>query len=228
MKTIHTPLLALAAIALLPATAWSQDRPERDRPRGDMERTTERLRESVRGTTPQEVRRLMEMRRQQASETEGWRIGVMVDPVDPLLRRHLKLPENSGVVVDRVVDNSPAAKAGLKAGDLILATGDKPVGDLEGLKKAVVAAGKSGKPLVLSVLKDGKKEMVRIAPPVHPKEGNRVGPAPTEQRSAAGADGNERIARALREMRAELDRQREAIQRLEKRIEEMSRERRRN
>lgn len=234
MKTIHTPLVALAALTLLPATGWSQDQPQpqRERMRAEMERRIEKMRESNRELPP-EARRMLEMAKRERGaarpDTDSWRIGVMVDPVPPLLREHLKLPKGSGVVVDRVVDGGPAAKAGLRTGDLILAAGDKPVGDLESLRNAVTRAGKEGKPLVLRVMKQGKPAMVTIKPPERPKPPvrERAKPRPEVARdvppAAKPGPGIERMANALREMRTELDKQREAIRRLEKRVEEMSR-----
>lgn len=233
MKTIQTLPWAIAALTLLPATGWSQDQPERDRPRANPERMMERLREAARDPQP-ERRGAFQLRPEQPEvETRdadsSWRIGVMVDPVDPLLRQHLKLPKNSGLVVDRVVDGSPAAKAGIQPGDLILAARGKPVGELEALRKAVAGAADSGKPLVLHVLQKGRKSEIRIAPPEKPKvvERDQRPDAPRRDRPAARegspeADrGMQRVGQALREMRAELEKQREAIQRLEKRLDEM-------
>jgi len=46
---------------------------------------------------------------------------------DPQLRRYLGLKENGGVFVDGVAPQSPAAKAGLQSGDVILSVNGNPV-----------------------------------------------------------------------------------------------------
>ena len=200
-------LVGLTLLTSLAAPAWSQDRPQRDRPQAN-----ERTRDSA---------------------DVQWRIGVMVDPLDDLLRQHLQLPEGMGVVADRVVEGSPAARAGLKAGDIILSAGKKPVGDLDTLKEAVAASAKSGKPLVLWVLQNGKKQEIKITPPVRPNPRDRRQPAADRDQDRQpqvreGGQGIERMARALREMREQLERQGKAIERLEKRMNEMGGQRRRD
>jgi membrane-associated protease RseP (regulator of RpoE activity) len=207
MKT-KSILIGLTLLASLATPAWCQDRPER------------------------EPRRAPEAERTRDVASTQWRIGVMVESLDGLLRKHLQLPEDTGVIADRVVEGSPAARAGLKAGDIILSAGKKPVGDLDSLRGAVAASARSGKPLVLWVLQEGKKQEIRIDPPVRPGNRDRQQPGAdrkTDKKPEArsGDPGAERMARALREMRAQLEKQGQAIERLEKRMDEMSRQRRR-
>ena len=64
---------------------------------------------------------------------------------------------HSGVVVRDVTPGSPAATAGLKAGDRVVKVGDKEVKDAEGFLSAV-AAHKPGDKLSLTVERDGKTE----------------------------------------------------------------------
>src|SRR5688572_586371 len=54
-------------------------------------------------------------------------LGVAVAPVPPDIRRALELPPERGALVVQVVPGSPAADAGLKAGDVILAVGEAPI-----------------------------------------------------------------------------------------------------
>ena len=209
MKPILTPLLALALVPLLPTDAWSQETPAPERPR---------MREAP--VNPPQVQR-----------GEGWRIGVMVEEIDPLLRKHLNLPENSGLVVDEVVDGGPAAKAGISKGDLILSANGKPVANLEMLRRAVRESAESGRPLMLDILEDGKKRTVGLAPPERPRRDVRPTP-PVPQpgadrpRVTPSPEGMERMANALREMREEIERQRrnnpaEGMERMGKALREM-------
>lgn len=47
-------------------------------------------------------------------------VGINMSDVDPTLREHFGLDEDAGFVVDNVVDDLPAAKAGIKARDIVI------------------------------------------------------------------------------------------------------------
>ncbi len=66
------------------------------------------------------------------------RLGVAVAPafVARRLRRSVGLPERDGVLVRGVEEGSPAAAAGIREGDLIVAVGDRPVTDEDDLLDA--------------------------------------------------------------------------------------------
>jgi putative serine protease PepD len=61
----------------------------------------------------------------------------------------------AGALVKTVSDGSPAAAAGLKEGDVIVAIGDKPVGGAESLT-AYVRSYTAGDTVTLTVVRDGK------------------------------------------------------------------------
>ena len=54
-------------------------------------------------------------------------IGVSMANISPELREFFGAPKDSGVLVGSVSDNGPAAKAGLRVGDVITAINGKPV-----------------------------------------------------------------------------------------------------
>nr|NIO39395.1 PDZ domain-containing protein [Burkholderiales bacterium] len=56
---------------------------------------------------------------QSGSVTRG-HVGVMIQPLDRELAKSFGLNSDDGVLIGEVVQNSPAEKAGLKAGDIIL------------------------------------------------------------------------------------------------------------
>ena len=104
-------------------------------------------------------------------EETSWRIGVMAAPVDPVLRVHLDLPEDAGLLVSKVVEGSPAAMAGIHENDIIVAAGDRKIDRLETLQEVVRQTAKDDKPLTLSVMQKGKLHQItvkRMPPPMAP------------------------------------------------------------
>ncbi|MBA2634047.1 MAG: serine protease [Chloroflexi bacterium] len=71
------------------------------------------------------------------------RLGVGLAPshVARQLRRSVGLPERDGLLVREVDDDSPAAKAGIAEGDLLVAVGGKPIGSADDLFEALAGEG---------------------------------------------------------------------------------------
>ncbi|MGO9205747.1 MAG: S1C family serine protease [Candidatus Limnocylindrales bacterium] len=71
------------------------------------------------------------------------RLGVAVAPaqVARRLRRSVGLPEREGLLIRGVEDDSPAARAGLAEGDLIVEVGGRVVTDPDDLAEAITVAG---------------------------------------------------------------------------------------
>lgn len=74
------------------------------------------------------------------------RLGVGLAPahVARRLRRAVGLPERDGLLVREVEDGSPAASAGIREGDLIVAVGDRSIGSADDLFDALGASGDLG------------------------------------------------------------------------------------
>jgi S1-C subfamily serine protease len=62
----------------------------------------------------------------------------------------------------RVTDESPADEAGLRAGDIILGLGGRPVKDLEAFYRALWDAGSPGVEVLLRVLQGGEVREIRV------------------------------------------------------------------
>jgi S1-C subfamily serine protease len=73
-------------------------------------------------------------------------------PLPPAIRE--RVGQSSALRVVEVVAGSPAARAGLRAGDLVLSAGRKPVGDAQGLQRLMFAEA-IGRPLPVTVLRNG-------------------------------------------------------------------------
>ncbi len=91
----------------------------------------------------------------------GW-LGVSLQPLDAELAAAVGLPEPRGALVAGVEPGSPAARAGLRAGDVVLEAGGRPVRNPRDLASAVAEA-KPGATLALAVSRDGKRTEQQVA-----------------------------------------------------------------
>ena len=86
---------------------------------------------------------------------------------NPVLRTQLQLAKDMGVVVEQVVDDSPAAKSGVRRHDIILRANGKPVHNMGVLKEVVEAS--EGKPIELQLIRLSKEIELTIAPEERPQ-----------------------------------------------------------
>jgi serine protease Do len=93
----------------------------------------------------------------------GW-LGVQVQEVTPELASALGLDEPKGALVSDVVPQSPAEKAKLKQGDVILTFGGREVKEMRDLPR-IVAETPANKSVELSIWRNGRevKQAVTIA-----------------------------------------------------------------
>ena len=75
----------------------------------------------------------------------------------------LQLPERSGALVQTVVPDSPAQRAGLRRGDVVVGAGDTVVIDPQTLL-AEVDRAELDAPLALEVLRNGKPLRLSVKP----------------------------------------------------------------
>jgi serine protease Do len=83
------------------------------------------------------------------------RLGIEFDEVSGQYAKFLHAPGDQAVVVTSVEEGSAAAKAGLKAGDLIVSFAGRDIRDARDLRSEVRKA-EGGKELVVSIQRDGK------------------------------------------------------------------------
>lgn len=92
--------------------------------------------------------------------TRGW-MGVTLQEVTQNLARSFNLEQPRGALVAEVGQDSPAAKAGLKAGDVIVAYAGKPINDSADLPP-LVGSTKPGTSRALTVIRDGKEQEIAV------------------------------------------------------------------
>ncbi len=88
--------------------------------------------------------------------------GLEVDPLTPQLAAYFGVHADGGLLVTAVNEESPAALAGLSAGDVILRAGAKLVASRGALAHAL-HSGK-GKPISLTVLRDHQEVVCALLP----------------------------------------------------------------
>lgn len=92
-------------------------------------------------------------------------LGVVTEPISDAMAAQLKaaLPDGRGLLVKRVLPDSPAAKAGLEPFDIVFRADVKGVATSEELKTAV-AAQAAGQSLKLQFLRGAKVQTVDVLP----------------------------------------------------------------
>ncbi|MCM8763787.1 MAG: DegQ family serine endoprotease [Candidatus Omnitrophica bacterium] len=100
--------------------------------------------------------------------TRGF-LGVYLQPLTEELAASFGLKEIKGALVSSVMPDTPAEKAGLKEGDIILDFDNKPISDVKDLQQKV-ADSKVGSTVTLGVWRDKKKITLAIKIAERPQE----------------------------------------------------------
>jgi len=131
-------------------------------------------------------------------------LGIRIQPVSGDLAQSFGLKDAKGALIAAIDPDSAAAKAGLKAGDVIVEYDGKKVDEFSALPP-LVAATKPGVKATIVYLRDGKEQKAAVA----------VGEAPSDklaQASSGGAKGESRKMSSLGLSVSELDaRERKAL-----------------
>ncbi len=112
--------------------------------------------------------------RENGKVTRGW-LGVMIQKITPDLAESFSLKDNKGALVGDVIPEGPAAKAGIKRGDVIVEFNGLKVKNMKQLPKIVaqttpdtnvdVVVVRDGKSMVINVhiaiLKDGDQKLAQ-------------------------------------------------------------------
>jgi serine protease Do len=110
------------------------------------------------------------------SVVRAW-LGVQVQPITTEIADGLSLDKTAGALVAHPQDNSPAAKAGIRDGDVILALDGKDVQDPNDLATRI-ANYASGTEVTLSVWRDGEEKDVQVTLATPPEKDKQAADAP--------------------------------------------------
>ena len=103
--------------------------------------------------------------------TRGW-IGVGLQPITPALAESFKLGNLEGVIINEIVRDSPAEKAGIKLGDVLVAIDGKPIADPQGVLDLVTGLA-PGSAARLKVKRKGQDAELLIVVGRRPKPQGR-------------------------------------------------------
>jgi serine protease Do len=96
-------------------------------------------------------------------------LGVYLQEITEELQDALGLPSLNGVLISDVVEGTPAGKAGLKSGDVVLEFAGKTVVDMQSFRLQV-SATQVGKTVKVKVFRDGREKTLSIKIGEYPEE----------------------------------------------------------
>ena len=97
---------------------------------------------------------------QNGKVTRGW-LGVSIQDVDDKLAQSFNLPKASGVLISDVQPGTPAAKAGLRQGDVIVKLNGAELADSAELRNRVAMLAPGSK-TTLTLIRDGKEQNLDV------------------------------------------------------------------
>ena len=130
------------------------------------------------------ARDVMDSLIEHGSVTRGY-LGISIQDLTPSLAKEFKMDKPAGALVGEVVPDSPAAKAGLKSGDVVVQYDGRKVTDSRHLKLQV-ARTKPGTAVPVQVLRDGAEKTIRATV--------KELPAPERMAQAGSDQGTDRDA----------------------------------
>jgi serine protease Do len=125
------------------------------------------------------VKSVVAQLREKGRVSRGW-IGVQIQPVTPEIAENLGLAEARGALVAEPELAGPASKAGIDAGDIIVAVNGKEVADSRNLARTI-SSMPPGTSVRLSVVRKGQTKMVNVT----------LGELPDQPKVAISANDND-------------------------------------
>jgi serine protease Do len=104
---------------------------------------------------------IMDSLKKYGKVTRGW-LGVSIQDVDQDLMSTMKLPTARGVLISDVQAGSPAQKAGVRRGDVVVKIDGQPV-ETTGHFRNAIAGGGASKNVSLELYRDGKLTTLSVA-----------------------------------------------------------------
>jgi len=94
-------------------------------------------------------------------EVRRGRLGVLVQDLTPDLAEALGIPHREGAVITQVEEGSPAERAGLQAGDVVIAANGHEVRDASDLRNQV-GVMRIGETVALRIVRNGERKTLEV------------------------------------------------------------------
>lgn len=107
------------------------------------------------------AKQVFEQLRTHGKVVRGW-LGVGIQPVTGELAAKFGVSENEGVLVNEVFEHDPAARGGIKPGDIITKVDGKVVDTPNALSR-LIAALEPGASTYIEVVRDGRRQTLAVA-----------------------------------------------------------------
>jgi serine protease Do len=108
--------------------------------------------------------------------SRGW-LGVVIQEVTRELAESFDMEKPQGALVSKVLPDSPAQAAGIKAGDIIVQFNDQPI-ESSGALPPLVGRVKAGQTATVKVLREGRLQVLKL----------KIGELNADQLATAGGD----------------------------------------
>jgi len=116
-------------------------------------------------------------------------LGILPQDVTPTIARQFGVKDSQGALVGEVVPDSPAQKAGLKTGDIILEVNDRAVYDANQLRNMISSMQPDSR-VNLKVWRDGRQQTIAVTlGELNPEEATNRGGASRDNGSGNALDG---------------------------------------
>lgn len=140
------------------------------------------------------ARNVIEQLREHGVVTRGW-LGVLIQQVTPELAQQFKLERPVGALVGEVDPDGPAAKAGMRPGDVIVEYEGKEITQMS-MVPTMVAQTPVGRKVKVVVVRQGKRKELQVVIGKLQEE--------REARSAKAVEAEERLGLAVQELTPEV------------------------
>lgn len=122
------------------------------------------------------------------------RLGVYIQDLTQELAESFDLEQGKGILVAQVIEDSPAAEAGLQQGDVIITLNAEPVAKVASFRNQI-SLTRPGTKIKLTVLRDGKEKTIKA----------RIGALDTDDQGRPVESGNvPKLGMSLQELTPEL------------------------
>lgn len=111
----------------------------------------------------------------QPQNANRFMIGLLAEPVNESLAAHLNIEENTGLLVTQVMEDSPAAVAGIQKHDILVYAEESGLKSLTDLSQAVEQAGEAEQPLSMILIRRGVEQAIEVKPQLRTESENGFG-----------------------------------------------------